>query len=283
MPENLSGLVPVKDFRITEALGAGLLAVALGMPAVAADQAATRAASAEAWNLFSAYCTECHNTEDWAGGIAFDALTEKDIPDNIGVMEKVVRKLRSQQMPPGGHKVPDKATRGRFIAWLEGRLDQAGAAHVNPGSVGLHRLNRKEYANAVRDLLGIQLDPAELLPRDEPVDGLDNIASALQVTPSFLDQYMASQLRRVGRPAADVHAGRRPGPHPARDFLRYPRALQCHRCQPDRRAQADLRRLLSPERRGGTALRTPGGGRPRAPRLPPARHRRGHEGPDALL
>jgi mono/diheme cytochrome c family protein len=192
IPKNLPGLVLVKDFRITEALGAALLAVALGLPATAAEKTAPRAGNAEGWNLFSTYCTECHNTEDWAGGVAFDALTEQDIPDNIGVMEKVVRKLRSQQMPPGGHKVPDKATRGNFIAWLEGRLDQVGANHVNPGSVGLHRLNRKEYANAVRDLLGIEIDPADLLPRDEPVDGLDNIAAALQVTPSFLDQYIAA-------------------------------------------------------------------------------------------
>src|SRR5262245_19657088 len=108
--------------------------------------------------MFSTYCTECHNTEDWAGGIAFDAMTENDIPDNIDALEKAVRKLRSQQMPPGGHKMPDKNTRAAFLSWMEGRLDQAGAAHSDPGHVGLHRLNRKEYANAVRDLLGIDID-----------------------------------------------------------------------------------------------------------------------------
>src|SRR5262245_2593446 len=105
IPKHLLGLVLVKDFRITKALGAALLAIAMGLPVTAAEKAAPRAGSAEGWNLFSTYCTECHNTEDWAGGVAFDALTEQDIPDNIGVMEKVVRKLRSQQMPPGGQKV----------------------------------------------------------------------------------------------------------------------------------------------------------------------------------
>ncbi|MEO6186829.1 MAG: DUF1592 domain-containing protein [Steroidobacteraceae bacterium] len=150
------------------------------------------AGSAVGWNMFGSYCTECHNTEDWAGGVAFDTITESDIPQNIDVLEKVVRKLRSQQMPPGGHKMPDKPTRNAFIAWMEGRLDQAGATNADPGHVGLHRLNRKEYANAVRDLLGIEIDPADLLPRDEPREGFDNIAAALQVTPSFLDQYIAA-------------------------------------------------------------------------------------------
>jgi hypothetical protein len=142
--------------------------------------------------MFSTYCTECHNSDDWAGGIAFDTMTEGEIADNVDVLEKVVRKLRSQQMPPGGHKIPDKTARNAFVSWMETRLDQAGAAHADPGRVGLHRLNRKEYGNAVRDLLGIEIDPAELLPRDEPREGFDNIAAALQVTPSFLDQYISA-------------------------------------------------------------------------------------------
>ncbi len=182
----------MKDFRITEAVGAAILAAGFSVAASGAGTTAPHAGGTVGWELFATYCTECHNTEDWAGGIAFDTIAEQDIPDNIDVLEKVVRKLRSQQMPPGGHKMPDKATRSTFISWMEGRLDQAGARHKDPGNVGLHRLNRKEYANAVHDLLGIDFDPAELLPRDEPREGLDNIAAALQVTPSFLDQYIAA-------------------------------------------------------------------------------------------
>ena len=190
----MPGVFLVNDFRINAVLGAGLLAAGFCQAVAAADAPATTAARGNAvgWSMFSAYCTECHNTDDWAGGVAFDAMSERDIPDNLDVMEKVVRKLRGQQMPPGGHKMPDKATRAAFISWMEGRLDQAGAQHEDPGNVGLRRLNRKEYANAVRDLLGIDIDPAALLPRDEPRDGLDNIAAALQVTPSFLDQYIAA-------------------------------------------------------------------------------------------
>jgi len=187
----------VRDFRIKTALGALLLS-ATGSIALAADGAAAAAPHGPAgWALLSKYCTECHNTEDWAGGVAFDTMTEGDIPDNVDVMEKVVRKLRSQQMPPGGHEMPDKATRSAFIGWMEGRLDAVGAAHEDPGYVGLHRLNRKEYANAVRDLLGIEIDPTALLPRDEPSEGFDNIAAALQVTPSFLDQYISAARQVV--------------------------------------------------------------------------------------
>ncbi len=183
----------MKDSRITAALAAAFIAACAGNAAVAAAAApASHAGSAVGWEMFSTYCTECHNADDWAGGIAFDTMTEGDIPQNTDVLEKVVRKLRSQQMPPGGHKMPDKPTRNAFVSWMEGRLDQAGEAHADPGHVGLHRLNRKEYGNAVRDLLGIEIDPAELLPRDEPREGFDNIAAALQVTPSFLDQYISA-------------------------------------------------------------------------------------------
>jgi hypothetical protein len=180
----------VKDSRIKSALGALVLAGCIGT--VNAATAPADHGDSAGWALLGKYCTECHNAEDWAGSIAFDTMTEEDIGDNIDVLEKTVRKLRSQQMPPGGHKMPDKTTRAQFIGWLESRLDKAGEAHEDPGHVGLHRLNRKEYANAVRDLLGIEIDPADILPRDEPREGFDNIAAALQVTPSFLDQYIAA-------------------------------------------------------------------------------------------
>jgi hypothetical protein len=163
----------------------------------AAASASSHAGAGVGWNLFATYCTECHNTEDWAGGVAFDAMSEAEIGANAAVLEKAVRKLRSQQMPPGGENMPDPATRDAFIGWMETRLDQAGAEHPDPGYVGLQRLNRKEYANAVRDLLGIEVDAAELLPRDEPREGFDNVAAALSVTPSFLDQYISAARTAV--------------------------------------------------------------------------------------
>ncbi|MET0282048.1 MAG: DUF1592 domain-containing protein, partial [Steroidobacteraceae bacterium] len=215
----------MKDSRITAVLAASLIA---GLSPLAAAADATpvgatadggAAGDTAGWGLFKGYCNECHNTEDWAGGVAFDTMSQDEIADNVEVMEKVVRKLRSQQMPPGGHKVPDQGTRKAFISWMEGRLDAAGAAHADPGHVGLHRLNRKEYANAVRDLLGIEIDPAAVLPRDEPREGFDNIAAALTITPSFLDQYVAAArtvvVQAMGNkdalPAGTTYRQQKPG------------------------------------------------------------------------
>ena len=165
---------------------------ALPVRADTAPAAKSDAHGADKWAFFSEYCQKCHNAEDWAGGVAFDILSEDDIPKQADVMEKVVRKLQGQMMPLGGNKMPDKQASREFVAWMENNLDEAAKAHPDPGRVGLHRLNRKEYANAVRDLLNIEVDPTSLLPRDEPREGFDNVAQALQVTPSFLDQYISA-------------------------------------------------------------------------------------------
>ncbi len=169
-----------------------LLAALAAGPVAAAAPAPSGHTGEGQWGLLETYCLDCHNTEDWAGGVAFDIMSEQEIGENADIFEKVVRKVRSQQMPPGGHEMPDPATRDRFIGWLETRLDQAAGEHPDPGYVGLTRLNRKEYASAVRDLLGIEIDAAQLLPRDEPREGFDNVAAALTITPSFLDQYIAA-------------------------------------------------------------------------------------------
>lgn len=174
-------------------VGAAVLGSA-SLPALAADSAAAaHAGSADTnWAFFGEYCQKCHNAEDWAGGVAFDILGPNDIPAQTDVMEKVVRKMRGQMMPPGGNKMPSKEASAQFVKWMESTLDTVGKAHPDPGRVGLHRLNRKEYANAVKDLLNIDIDPSTLLPRDEPREGFDNVAVALQVTPSFLDQYITA-------------------------------------------------------------------------------------------
>lgn len=183
----------MKDSRILAAFGTVLLgSLAAGPLAAATPAVPAHGAGDDQWGLFETYCNDCHNTEDWAGGVAFDIMTPEDVSQNADVFETVVRKLRSQQMPPGGREMPDNATRSRFVGWLEGRLDAAAGDHPDPGYVGLQRLNRKEYANAVRDLLGIEIDAAEFLPRDEPREGFDNVAAALTITPSFLDQYIAA-------------------------------------------------------------------------------------------
>jgi len=114
------------------------------------------------------------------------------IGENAELWEKVVRKLRGGMMPPPGVRRPDQARADAFVASLERTLDQAAAAHPNPGRVALHRLNRAEYANAIEDLFGVRIDASALLPKDDEADGFDNVASVLTTSPSFLEQYIAA-------------------------------------------------------------------------------------------
>ena len=108
-------------------------------------------------------------------------------------------KLRSRSMPPPKLPRPDNATYDKVAGWLESEIDRAAAAHVNPGrSASLHRLNRAEYANAVRDLIAVEVDPKQMLPPDEQAFGFENNAEALSMQPALLDRYVsaASQIAR---------------------------------------------------------------------------------------
>ena len=119
-------------------------------------------------------------------------------------------KLRSRAMPPPGLPRPDNATYDTVAAWLESEIDRAAAAHVNPGrSASLHRLNRAEYANAVRDLIAVDVDPQALLPPDEQAFGFENNAEALAMQPALLDRYVsaAAAIARRGRRRSDHPAG----------------------------------------------------------------------------
>jgi hypothetical protein len=140
------------------------------------------------------------------GGVTFDTMDLGHLSSEAEVWEKAVRKLRAGMMPPPGSRRPDEASVESFVSWLERSLDEAAAAQPNPGRVALHRLNRVEYANAIDDLLGLKIDAAAFLPKDDEADGFDNVASVLTVSPSFLDQYIsAARLvtsRALGNPSA---------------------------------------------------------------------------------
>lgn len=158
------------------------------------------------WSVLEKYCFECHNAEDWAGGLALDTLSPETVPEDAEVWEKLISRMRGGLMPPPGEPRPDNETLYSFVDWMESYLDHVAQQQPNPGNVALHRLNRKEYANAVRYLLDLEVDAATLLPQDDVSDGFDNIASVLQVSPSFLDQYLAAArmvaVQAVGNPAA---------------------------------------------------------------------------------
>ena len=136
------------------------------------------------------YCSSCHNDKLKTGGVSFEGITAASIAKDPELFEKAVRKLRGRVMPPPGAKQPDGKAVDSLVAWLEESLDKSPSqAYISDNQL-LHRLNRKEYENAVRDLLSVDVNGAELLPPDDTAQGFDNIASALQVSPSFVEQYV---------------------------------------------------------------------------------------------
>ena len=108
------------------------------------------------------------------------------------LFEKVLVKLRGRMMPPPNHTRPDETRTDAFVNWMENYLDEAGKGHENPSHIAIHRLNRKEYANTIRDLFGIKVDATQLLPQDSNSAGFDNVAEALSVSPAFIDQYISA-------------------------------------------------------------------------------------------
>ncbi|MES2625445.1 MAG: DUF1592 domain-containing protein [Pseudomonadota bacterium] len=144
-------------------------------------------------NLFEEYCTKCHNFEDFSGGITLEGVTVDSIHMDREVGEKVIRRLRAGMMPPAGEPRPDVATMQAFAASLENDIDTH--AEVNPGRPGLHRLNRTEYGNAVRDLLSLQIDPAEYFPADDSSRGFDNQAGTLVLSPALLEAYLSASAK----------------------------------------------------------------------------------------
>ena len=136
------------------------------------------------------YCVACHNNKAKTGGVSFEGMTAASIAKDPELYEKAVRKLRGRVMPPPGMKQPDSKSVDSLVAWLEQSLDKLPEEQRITDQVVLHRLNRKEYDNAVRDLLNVEVNSAEFLPQDDVAQGFDNIATALQVSPSFIEQYV---------------------------------------------------------------------------------------------
>jgi hypothetical protein len=144
------------------------------------------------------YCVTCHNDRLQTGGLSVTTLDATDASRHPELWEKILHKLTTGQMPPAGRTQPDAATRAALVRWLEDGLDRAASRHPDPGRVGLHRLNRAEYANAVRDLLGVEIDVKNLLLPDESDEGFDNVAASLALSPSHLERYLAA-ARAISR------------------------------------------------------------------------------------
>src|SRR5229473_2346575 len=189
--------------------GQSAAAQVTAQPAGAGQSAAVPAAGTPPRVLLDRYCVGCHNQRAKAAGqeparkLTLDDLDVARIADHAEVWERVVRKMRAGMMPPAGTRRPDKTTYDGFITWLETELDKNAAPYAPPP--GLHRLNRTEYANVVRDVFNLDVDAASYLPSDDSTHGFDNVAGALGISSTLVEAYVsaAGKISRVavGEPA----------------------------------------------------------------------------------
>ena len=183
---------------------AGLALGWLAPPAAVAQAEQTPGPEAgKANSLVSGYCTKCHNSEDWSGGLAFDTLDLNHAAQDPETWEKAIGRLRGRLMPPAGEKQPPQADVDSFVAYLESSVDAApNARHV--GHTPIQRLSRTEFAASVQGLIGVDVDPRQILPTEIEVEGFDNIAQALGISPSFTEQYLSAARhlarRAIGEP-----------------------------------------------------------------------------------
>jgi len=171
-------------------------------------------------DVLGQYCVTCHNGRLKTAGLELDSLDVTHVADNPQQWEKIVTKFRTGEMPPPGRPRPDAATYQAVAAALERELDGASAAKPHPGRVPVHRLNRTEYTNAIRDLLGLEIDGRAVLSSDETdQEGFDNVASVLSVSPALLENYL-SAARTLSRLAVGA-----PALHPVIDTFKISKAL----------------------------------------------------------
>jgi hypothetical protein len=156
--------------------------------------------------LVNKYCVTCHNERAKTGGIVLEKIDVDHPAASAELWEKVIRKLRAGLMPPSGAPRPDRAVLDKFRASLETAIDQAAASKPTPGATALHRLNRTEYANAVRDLIAVDVDMATVLPADDSSEGLDNIADVLGTSPALIERYVgaAAKISRLAIGDTDI-------------------------------------------------------------------------------
>ncbi len=171
---------------------------------------ALQAASSSPRAVFDKYCVGCHNTRIKTAGLMLDALDVEQVGEHADVWERVVRKLRTGAMPPVGRPRPDKVTSDNAASWLEARLDRAALEHPNPGRPTLHRLNRVEYRNAIRDLFALEIDPASLLPADSAAYGFDNNADALSLSPILAERYLEAAVKISQMALSRAHGSQAP-------------------------------------------------------------------------
>jgi len=195
-------VAPVRKVAATQSHTAAAGA-AKATPQATAKPGAAHASAAGAQaqqDMIDQYCVMCHSEALKTAGVVLEGLHIDKVGDNTATWERVLRKFGSGQMPPPGLPRPDEQTSAKFTAWLENQLDANAMAHPDPGAPAIHRLNRLEYGNTIRDLLGLDVDAAALLPGDDSGYGFDNIGDVLSVSPVLLEKYM-SAARKIATTA----------------------------------------------------------------------------------
>ncbi|MDP1570576.1 MAG: DUF1592 domain-containing protein [Vicinamibacterales bacterium] len=171
----------------------------------------SRAADPSPGAFVETYCLTCHNDRARAGGLTLAGVDLLDVETHAALAEKALHKVRTHQMPPAAARQPAPDATRAVLATIERALDTAAAARPQPGRIGVHRLNRAEYANAIRDLLALEVDTHALLLPDEADEGFDNVAVSLALSPAHLERYLdaARHISRlaVGDPALGVSPG----------------------------------------------------------------------------
>jgi cytochrome c551/c552 len=186
-------------FMSTKRVVLGALAAALLTESPARSQPRPSVDAAAEAALLKQYCVACHNDKMKTGGLSLENADLSRAGEKPEMWEKVVRKLRAGLMPPPAVRRPDWQSYQSLTVFLENQLDRAAAGKVNPGSMGIHRLNRIEYARAVKDLLDVEVNPADLLPTDDSSDGFDNQADTLTTSSTLLEAYVkaASRISKI--------------------------------------------------------------------------------------
>ena len=189
--------------------------------------------------LLDQYCVTCHSAGLMTGGLELESIDVESIPATAEIWERVIRKVGGNMMPPAGMPAPDDIARSTFVSSLEAELNQAARNNPNPGRALLHRFNRAEYANAIRDLLALDVDPALLLPPDDSSYGFDNIADVLGMSPLLMERYVSAAERISALAVGDMSL---------------PASAEMYRLKMDQ-IQTDRMEGLPVGTRGGTLIR----------------------------
>lgn len=223
-----------------------LILCALGVRSVLSQDSLLDSSAAAAIKTLSTYCYDCHQGDEAEGGIQVDFFeTEGKLEDRVELVEKIIRVLKEQEMPPAEGEQPSTEERFAALQWIQGRLDDFDCGTISrPGRVTMRRLNRVEYDNTIRDLTGLELHLADDFPSDDVGNGFDNIGDVLTIPPILLEKYLDAANRVAVAVVADEDALKRIFPHEVKNEKDIERVAAAARANAESFASKAFRRPL---------------------------------------